>query len=385
MGASNPQAYLPLVKGQTPMQLLDPLPIQLAAIPESLQHSLQDIVNKIQIKSKFCISHPDYKPLEITDETLSRFQQLPSDVQDKYLNAQLSGFLYGIYYNGSLKRALALDGETTNLAVNQNLENNTFLGVDLVFYNRLHESNKGEGYFSPDWLVVKEESDGALAVHKNGLTLHIERSKHLQLQDEAVTVGNPVAIKLPKNLVQNGFYMAVSNAGSYSGEDSIVRVYFNLTTDGAVAVMESLTTQLNAIALPFNFKALYNPSDYGRHDSAVLYFDKSNYEAVHSILEKVYAEHQSHFLPEVPLFTKLIAPGLAIAEEPNQKFGEKESFGTNRCQIITNGLIEAWQQEDNSPEGRMASILAQFSALGIDLQRPYLNAKSEDIYPAFKL
>jgi hypothetical protein len=366
------------------MQLLDPQSIQLASVPEPLQNSLQDIVNKIQIESRFCISHPDYKPIEVPEEALSRFQQLPSDVQNKYLSAQLSNFLYGIYYNGSLKRVLALDGEASNLAVNQNLENNTFLGVDVVFYNRLHESNKGEGYFSPDWLVVKEESDGALAVHKGGLTLHIDRSKHLHSPDEAVTVGNPVAIKLPKNLVQNGFYMAVSNAGSYRGED-IVRVYFNLTTDGAVAVMESLTTQLNAINLSFNFKALYNPSDYGRHDSAVLYFDKNNYEAVHPILERVYKEHQSYFLPDVPLFTKLIAPGLAVAEEPDQKFGEKESFGMNRCQIVANGLIEAWQQEDDSPGGRMASILEQFSLMEIDLQRPYLNAKSKDIYSALEL
>ncbi|QIR36471.1 hypothetical protein HCG51_06700 [Tolypothrix sp. PCC 7910] len=366
------------------MQLLDPQPIQLATIPEALHNSLQDIVNQIQIESRFCIRHPDYKPLEVPSETLPRFQQLPSDVQNKYLNAQLSNFLYGIYYNGSLKSALALDGETANLAVNQNLENNTFLGVDMVFYNRLHDSNKGEGYFSPDWLVVKEESDGAFAVHKGGLTLHIDRTKHLRSPDEVVAVGNQVAIKLPKNLVQNGFYMAVSNAGSYSGEN-IVRVYFNLTTDGAVAVMESLTTQLNAINLPFNFKALYNPSDYGRYDSAVLYFDKNNYADVHPVLERVYAEHQSHFLPDVPLFTKLIAPGLAIAEEPNQKFGEKESFGMNRCQIVANGLIEAWQQDDDSPEGRLASIFAQFSLLEIDLQRPYLNAKSEDIYPALKL
>ncbi|MEH2063943.1 MAG: T3SS effector HopA1 family protein [Nostoc sp.] len=366
------------------MQLLDSLQMQLVAIPEPLQHSLQDIVNKIQIESKFCIRHPDYKPIELPSEAFSRFQQLPSDVQDKYLKAQLSSFLYGIYYNGSLRRVLALDEKTTNLAVNQNLENNTFLGVDLVFYNRLHKSNKGEGYFSPDWLVVKEEADGALAVQKEGLTLHVERERHLPPDSQSVNVGDLVAIKLPKNLVQNGFYMAVGNAGSYDGED-VVRVYFNLTTDGAVAVMESLTTQLNAITLAFNFKALYNPSDYGRHDSAVLYFDKNKYEAVHSVLEKVYAEHQSHFLPEVPLFTKLIAPGLAIAEEPDQKFGEKESFGTNRCQIIANGLLEAWQQEDNSPEGRITSILQQFSLREIDLQRPYLNAKSEDIYRTLKL
>lgn len=366
------------------MQLLEPQPIQLAAIPKPLQQILQDIVNKIQIESKFCISHPDYKPIELPSEALSRFQQLPSDIQNKFLNTQLSSFLYGIYYNGSLKRVLALDEETTNLAVNQNLENNTFLGVDLVFYNRLHESNKGEGYFSPDWLVVKEEPDGALAVNKGGLTLYVKREQHLPPDSQSVNVGDAVAIKLPKNLVQNGFYMAVSNAGSYNGED-IVRVYFNLTTDGAVAVMESLTTQLNTIALPFNFKALYNPSDYERHDSAVLYFGKDNYEVVHQVLERVYAEHQSHFKPEVPLFTKLIAPGLAIAEEPDQKFGEKESFGTNRCQIVANGLLEAWEQEENSPEYRMASILQQFSLRGIDLQRPYLNANSEDIYRTLKL
>ncbi|MBR8837052.1 MAG: hypothetical protein DSM106950_24370 [Stigonema ocellatum SAG 48.90 = DSM 106950] len=340
------------------MQLLNPLQIQSSALSETLQTSLQDIVNNVQIQSHFCISHPDYKPLELPPEAVSRFQQLPKDVQNKYLSLQLSNFLYGIYYNGSLKIALASDGDTKNLALNQDLENNTFLGVDVIFYDRLHESNNGEGYYSPDWLVVKQETDGALAVHKGGLTLHIERDRHLQPKDQAANAGDSVAIKMPKNLVQNGFYMAVGNAGDRSQD--IVRVYFNLSTEGAVAVMGSLTSELNAIAVPFSFKALYNPKDYGRHDSAVLYFDKSKYEAVHPVLERVYAEHQSHFQPEVPLFTKLIAPGLAIAEEPDCKFGEKESFGMNRCQIVANGLLEAWHQGDDSPAGRMTSII-QFS------------------------
>ena len=365
------------------MQLLNPLQIQSSALSEPLQTSLQDIVNNLQIQSHFCINHPDYKPLELPPEAVSRFQQLPSDVQNKYLSLQLSNFLYGIYYNGSLKRALAFDGDTNNLALNQDLENNTYLGVDVVFYDRLHESNSGEGYYSSDWLVVKLETDGALAVHRGGLTLHIERDRHLQPKDQAANAGDSVAIKMPKNLVQNGFYMAVGNAGIQSQD--IVRIYFNLSTEGAVAVMGSLTSELNAIAIPFSFKTLYNPKDYGRHDSAVLYFDKSKYEAVHPVLDQVYAEHQSHFQPEVPLFTKLIAPGLAIAEEPDCKFGEKESFGMNRCQIVANGLLSAWHQGDDSPAGRMASILQQFSLLEIDLQRPYLNAKSEDVYSELKL
>lgn len=361
------------------MQLLDSFSLQSISASEPLQSSLQDIIHNLHIESKFCIKHPDYKPLELPPAAASRFEKLSPDLQNKYLNLQLSHFLYGIYYNASLKRALASDGETENLALNQNLENNTVLGVDLQFYDRLHDSNSGDGYFSAGWLVVKQEEDGALAVQKDGLTLHIERDRHLQPEEQSATIGNSVAIKMPKNLVQNGFYVSVGNAGILLSED-LTRVYFNLTSEGAVAVMDSLTSQLNAVSIPFTFKALYNPSDYGRYDSAVLYFDKNHYQAVYPVLERVYNEHKFHFQPEVPLFTKILAPGLGTAEEPNQKFGDKESFGMNRCQIIANGLLEAWSEGDDSPEGRMKSILQQFDLLSVDLQRPYLNANSEDIY-----
>ncbi|MBH8565131.1 hypothetical protein I8748_23600 [Nostoc sp. CENA67] len=366
------------------MQLLDSLQTQLPEIPESLQISLHDIIHKVEIQSQYCIKHPDYKAMELPELAVSRFLQMPLDFQNQYLGLQLRSFLYGIYYNGSLKRALAPDAETTNAELNQNLENNTLLGVDIAFYERLHISNKGEGYFSNDWLVVKEETDDILVVYKNGLKLYIQRNLHLQPEQQAVNVGNSVAIKMPKNLVQSAFYMAVGNAASH-GNQNIVRVYFNLSPEGAVAVMESLTTQLNSILIPFSFKALYNPSDYGRCDSAVLYFDKHNYEAVHPVLERVYLENQSYFQPEVPLFTKLIVPGLAIAEEPDRKFSDHESFGTHRCQVIANGLLDAWQQGNNTPEGRISAILEHFSLNQIELQRPYLNANSEDIYAPFQI
>jgi hypothetical protein len=370
----------PLPSRQTLMQLLNSLPTQLSDLPDSLQTSLQDIINRLVIQSQHSIRHPDYKALELPESAVSRFEQLPSDLQDKLLKLQLSTFLYGIYYNGSLKNILALDGEGTNLRLNQNLENNTFLGVNIDFYERLHENNTSGGYLSPDWRVVKEETDGSLAVHKGGLTLHIERDIHLQPQDQVVSVGNSVSIKMPKNLVQNGFYLAVGNAGTANNHQDLVRVYFNLTPDGAVAVMNSLTTQLNAIPISFTFKALYNPSDYGRYDSAVLYFNKSNYEAVSPVLERVYIQNQSHFYEQVPLFTKLLAPGLACAEEPNHKFSDQESFGMNRCHIIANALLDAWQHGNDTPIGRMTSILHHFSLQKIQLQCPYLNNNSKDIY-----
>jgi hypothetical protein len=301
------------------------------------------------------------------------------ELQNKYLSLQLQSFLYGIYYNGSMQAALASEASSPDPALHQNLENNTFFGVDLEFYDRLHKSNTGEGYFDPGWQVLRQEPDGSLAVTKGGLTLHLEREQHLQPAEQSAAVGDSVAIRMPRNLVQNGFYMAVGNAGPDTHPQT-VRVYFNLSPEGAVAVMESLTQQLNEIKIPFTFKVLYNPSDYGRYDSGVLYFEKSNYEAVRQVLQTVYAENQLHFRTEVPLFTKLLAPGLALAEEPDCKFAAVESFGMNRCQIVANGLLEARQNGDESPESRMASIRQHFSFLGIDWQRSYLNANSEDIY-----
>jgi hypothetical protein len=162
--------------------------------------------------------------------------------------------------------------------------------------------------------------------------------------------------------------------------EPIVRLYFNLSPSGAVALMSSLTTQLNAVAVPFHFKVLYNPSDYGRYDSGVLYFDKRDYSTIHSILQNLYLEHQNYFGSEVPLFTKLLAPGLGLAEEPSLKFAAQESFGMNRCQIVANGLLAAQQQGDDSPVNRIAKILEHFHEVGIDLQCPYLNPNSEDTY-----
>ncbi len=370
-------------------QLLDSPPIQLPDVATGrLLDALQDIVSKVQIQPDFCIRHPDYKPFKLPAEVVARFQQMPGDIQRKYLSLQLRSFLYGIYYNGSMRTALAPEADSNPLPLD--LENNTLLGVDLGFYNRLHQSNSGTGYFDPGWYVLREENDGSLAVTKGSLRLHIERDRHLQPAQQAAIVGDSVAIRMPKNLIQNGFYMAVSNAGLNRLDDSqshpvMVRIYFNLTPEGAVAVMGSLTRQLNDIPIPFTFKALYNLADYGRYDSGVLYFEKSNYEAVCQVLESVYAERQAYFHPEVPLFTMQLAPGLGLAEEPDRKFAAQESFGMNRCQIVANGLLEAWHNGDDSSEGRMDAILQQFSLLEIDLQRVYLNANSKDTYTSVDL
>ncbi|MBW4643640.1 MAG: hypothetical protein KME23_11735 [Goleter apudmare HA4340-LM2] len=347
--------------------------------------SLFDIANNIQIESNFRISHPNYQPFALPTKIADRFRQNSVDLQHKYLTLLLRNFLYGIYYNGSLQSILSVNADQANPSPYQNLENNSILGIDGEFYERLHNSNHGTGYFDPSWEVLRREPDGSMAVIKGGLTLYIEPDCHLKPSSKSATVGELVSIWMPKNRLQNGCYLAVSNYGQeqQSNPDADLgagRIYFNFTPSGAIALMESLTLQLNTAAIPFTFQVLYNPSAYGRYDSGVLYFERNDYPAIRTVLQAVYAENQSHFHPEIPLFTKFLAPGLGLAEEPSQKFAAQESFGMNRCQIVANALLEAWEKGKNALDERMKVIDQHFAQNLIDLQRPYLNPSSEDIY-----
>ncbi|MEH2067727.1 MAG: T3SS effector HopA1 family protein [Nostoc sp.] len=347
--------------------------------------SLLDIAKNIQIESNFCIYHPNYQPFALPTKVADRFQQTPADLQQKYLALLLRNFLYGIYYNGSLQTTLAVNTDTTNHTSKHNLEDSSISEIDWDFYKQLHKSNHGVGYFDSEWQVLRQEPDGSMAVTKGGLTLYIEPDCHLESSKKSTKVGDMVAIWMPKNRLQNGCYIAVSNVRQQqqTNPDSNLgagRIYFNLTPSGAIALMNSLTLQLNAASIPFSFQVLHNPCTYGRYDSGVLYFELHDYPAIRTILQTVYLENQFYFQPEIPLFTKFLALGLGLAEEPTQKFAAQESFGMNRCQIVANALLEAWQKGKNAMEERMRVINQHFRQHLIDLQRPYLNPSSEDIY-----
>lgn len=359
------------------MQTITPIQTNLQTdIQPELLAVLEDIARNVEIRDNFSVYHPLYKPLELPAEAIARFQKMPEQIRKKFLSLQLRSFLYGIYYNGSMRSSLALDADEKTLQFD--LENNSLMGIDTAFFQRLHDANSGLGYFEPGWTVLKIEDHDVLVVKRSGLRLYIQREHHLAETDRQARAGEVVAIKVPKNRMQNGFYMAVSDCGfNHPAEDDVlVRIYLNLTAEGAVATMASLTEKLNGAEVPFSFKVLYNPQDYNRYDAGVLYFDSRDYGVVVAVMQKIHREQRSHFLPEVPLFTKQLAMGMGLAEEPKQKFAEQESFGMNRCQLIANGLLSAWEQNHWAFPERLAAILRQFSLAEISLEHPYLNNQS---------
>ncbi|WP_414575063.1 T3SS effector HopA1 family protein [Anabaena sp. CCY 9402-a] len=357
----------------------------LSQIPKYLQASLEDISTNLELGCELCIRHPNYQPWETSIDMKSRFQKLPWEVQQKHIAKHLRNFLYGVYYNGSLIKSLELQTNTAELVDNQRLNNDNLIGIDVSLFQQLHASNQGEGYFSPGWVVKKQEKDGTIAVNRGQLTVHINPEIHLKASEKSVAIGDIVAVKMPKNCVQEGFYIAVGNTGVVLVDEEdqnyrIVRIYFNITSDGAVPLMQALTQQLNEQKIYFSFKVPYSYSSYDRYDAGVLYIRQNDYLNIYQILQNIYNENQVYFQENIPLFTKYLAPGLGLAEEPDTKFEQQESFGTNRCQIVANGLLIAQQNNRRSPEEKLSIIIEQFARLNVDLRYPYLNPNSTDIY-----
>ncbi|MBF2072397.1 MAG: hypothetical protein IGS50_01335 [Synechococcales cyanobacterium C42_A2020_086] len=329
---------------------------------------LLDISHQIQIGADFSIDHPQYGAATLPEQSLRSIRNLPPQYQHKYLRGQLRNYLYDLYYSGELL------SRTAAAPAPPALEHNTVKGINWSFYQRLHDSNRSTGYWDPDWQVLDALHDCWL-VQKQGLSLVIEREQHLS--DPAVAPGDWVAIRLPKNQIESGYYIAIGESGGVAADPPNLQVCFNVSAEGVITLMSLLTENLNALQIPFCFKVLSDPIEYGRYNSAVLRLPQSAYDEIQPLLPAIYRETASQFSPHSPAFTKPLAPGLSIAEEP-----ATQEFGMHRCQLIAEGLLTARTQGNETPEARLEAIL-QCSVAEVNWYHPHLSPNSLDRYLPF--
>jgi HopA1 effector protein family len=358
------------------------LPFGSQKLSSELQAALHNIIDHVQFDADFRISHPNYEPLELEPEVLKRLQPLPSAMKRQYLSIQLRSFLHSIYWNGTRP---AFSSSTTGH--NKPRENDAVNPTNLPLYQKLHANNSGHGYFDAGWEVLGEAGNEVIAVQKDNLTLYIHQHHHLRSPHPVPSPGDNIEILLPSNRVEPDRYIAIGNEGlaylsSIENPQVFIHLYFNLSSEGAIAMMQGLTQQLNNIPVPFMFKVGYDETNYDRYDTGVLTIAKKDYGRVQEILANLYVDNKPYFQPNIPLFTKQLAPGVGVAEEINHalKLSSQDNFGTHYFQILANGLLEASEQGEDSPDGRMHSIFKQFDSAGINLIKPYLHPESEDIF-----
>jgi hypothetical protein len=352
--------------------MLNEMTVSLERINTKLDQTLTEIAGNIEIHSDFSIIHPEYDPIELPTAIKERFSQIPESVRDSYLQVKLQNLIYDCYHN--------YFSDTQKV---DKLENQAIKWSKSEFYHQLRINNHCDGHFESGWLIIGTTEEGFLQVRKNDLTLHIRSDRHLLPSQQNAVVGDIVAVKMPPQLVESGYYIAVGSNGSINDlqcDRTIVDVYFHVNADGALALMDRLTVELNQIAIPFHFKVLYYPDAYQWCDAALLSFSRDDYCLVEPILASIYRQTQSYFQPQIPLFTKYLAPGLALAERPLIDGSVEKTRDRYCCQLVAEGLITAWKAQEVTPETKLQYICDRFEEAQINLAQPYLNWRSRDIY-----
>lgn len=353
------------------------------------KHILQDIICHIEIDlSAFCIRHSLFSPVEISPTSVGQLKKMSQKLQYEYINSKLFEFIYSIYFEGS-------GVIEENIEPNNNqqiLQKIASREIDWEFYEQLESHNKGQGWYHSSFRLAREESDGSLMAEFDNGILQIQRELHLPAPLKSAIVNDAISIFLPSSFINKSRYRATGDGfGGLPPAKTFtytLLIYFNFSSQAAISAMNHITTKLNAIKLPFVFEVLNNPLNYRFYNSGILKVFSEQYNSdqyaqfILPVLKNIYEENKSQFREETPIFTKKIAPGIGIAERQNLHIQLRNVLDSERsyCEFVADALIEAYQNNDDSPQSRMKYILRKFEKYGVDIERPYLNPNAEDIY-----
>ena len=256
------------------------------------------------------------------------------------------------------------------------------IGVDPTddsFVDALSRHNHTVEHFDAPWTVETVDTAGTIYATKGNARRMLYAGEFVYDTPKRgpVRPGDTLRLLLHAEHrdAQSGFYYVF---GQTPGDDAVTqqtRLYFHVSPDGSARLVSWVTQTLNAYHVPFQFKCLNHPDLYGRSDSAVLYIQKPFVTLVLDLLTDALPMLQPYLLPAVPLFTRVVAPGIAFAESPPNP---AESFGTSRCGLVAQGITKAVENEQ--PADTCAdNVRAVFEQIGLSLEHPYRNPQSH--YP----
>jgi hypothetical protein len=246
----------------------------------------------------------------------------------------------------------------------------------------LSAANTGRGTWEPGWTVAGVDQDGRVAVAKGGLTFWAEPAE-VRAPGGAPRPGVSCRVRVGKERRNQvpGFYIALGDADGDGDEADdrpgpLVRVYWHLTAGAAAPFIAAVTSVLNAGGVPFQVKVPSDPGGYRRADAGVLYLRRRDCERVGGALARVHGSVAWGLRPGVPMFTKRLADGLALAEDP----GDDLSFGEHRCRLVACALWRSFVDGEAGRSARAGKLAAVFRESGLDPARPYLGPGSRDDY-----
>ena len=245
------------------------------------------------------------------------------------------------------------------------------------FVAHLSEANCGRSRWDAGWSVYRVAEDGEVQARKGDTHRSPVPGEYASGIGPGVrpSVGDVVSLQVlhESTKLQRGYYFALSETiPDQFDESNSVRFYFNVRASGAALLVQELTSRLNRWQIPFRFKCPVVAAQYERVDTGVLYVPWRFLVPTSRCVVDLLPAIRESLAPNVPLFTKRVADGVGMAEDP----GQLRSFGQHRSELLSHGLMDAWLAKGKTSP--IDALSNRFAAQGLDPKFPWLNPGSVD-------
>jgi hypothetical protein len=248
-----------------------------------------------------------------------------------------------------------------------------FNGNKSDFLIAVSHANCGSGTWEPGWRVLSHEADRRFRVASGKVAFEVGANELETCDGAPITVGVRCRVRIPKEVRQLNpyYYMAFGDTrlrDQATTKDVLLRYYWHLTPAAVVEYTRGITSALNHAAIPFRTKVLSDPQAYGAADAGVLYVDMAHRTKVEPLLMALHARLSDKLSASVPLFSRMLAPGLGHAQDP----ANGESFGVHRSRLVADGLWRAHTRGETVSHLRIRRMRDAFIDAGLDPDRPHL-------------
>lgn len=157
---------------------------------------------------------------------------------------------------------------------------------------------------------------------------------------------------------------------------SLCRVYWNVSAEGAAALVHEVLGELKRSDAWLQLKLADHRALYARRDSAVLYVERSSFDVIGPSLRVVHDRLARWLDGGLPMFTKALASGLGVAEDP----GYGSSFVLHRMTLVAEAAARAWRDGCRDSSQMVGAFESHFGRRGISPTSPHLNPGSRRDY-----
>lgn len=239
--------------------------------------------------------------------------------------------------------------------------------TDPRFLRSMRELLGRRCWWQDGWRVVGHPAPGRWLVERDDLVLTVT-------DDELRPVPGGVLVRFPAERAAAfpGRFGVTGTAGPARGL-ATASCYLNLVPGDAPSVLTDLVTRLDALEVPFTAALLDDPAAFGRPDAAVVSTARYHLGTVVRTVLGLHGNARASFGSAVPAFTRPLAPGVAVADDPAGPL----DFGRHRSRAVAAGLLAA--RKDAGVADRLAAVRTVLGRHGIDPAAPHLERGSTDL------